>query len=791
MGLLDRLGLRRPVQLAAAPIAGRALTQYQARLTDPAQRKRTMQVKADDWQRRAWDMFNTIGLVHYPYSQTADAAARCRLYLGIEASPGGEVTPIDQAAADPAFAGMGVTDRFVADAGALFDRVQSLEGGRGEIQREGVLNLKVAGDLALIAEETDLGEDFYVVSTAALKSERKGRNPDGTDRVVYSVLENRSDRKGRELNPERSSIYRIWRRHGEFPKVADSNMRALLDDCELLLMLKAGNLAHAQNRVVNTGFVMLDKRVKFEGGAFNAETLGRLFSAAISDPSSGSAVVPPVLEFDGDALPGGVKDAIAHVTMDRPFTKDEIEKFRETVLSIARGIDAPPEYVLGLGDTSTYANARLIAEENYNAHLAPTVGILADGLAAAWQRPGLTEMGYPPDLVRRVVVAVDPGSILARPTPVVSTDAGVTLYDAQLATKNEIRAEYGWPMIDGGDEFAPEAVIADPPPDDDGSPDNPNADDEDMAIAASTLAIEAAAVPVNPYADLGPALGQIDRQLFDRCLVLCSAALDAALNQASARLRSEASRQKVPGWDRKRSVPARQVAATLGPQVVKALLADAADDPLSNLEAFDELRGKWDSTVANAQRRADRAVLAYNEGFDADPLAAQRDDERDKSWGYLLGALGSIAAQRLLSPAIVEPPNGEYDSTLSLPAGTVRDALRVAGGGSPAAVVQEGLVATGPTTMDVASAALDARGDTWMWTTGGPTRPFEPHQELDGTVFDEWDDPRLANSEGWPPGDYFEPGDHPGCVCLAVPILAPADLALAATGAPSTMETDL
>lgn len=54
----------------------------------------------------------------------------------------------------------------------------------------------------------------------------------------------------------------------------------------------------------------------------------------------------------------------------------------------------------------------------------------------------------------------------------------------------------------------------------------------------------------------------------------------------------------------------------------------------------------------------------------------------------------------------------------------------------------------------------------WTWRTGEPGQPFHPHQRLDGTVFSEadWRDV-LANTEGWPGGPYFYPGDHAGCQC--------------------------
>lgn len=55
----------------------------------------------------------------------------------------------------------------------------------------------------------------------------------------------------------------------------------------------------------------------------------------------------------------------------------------------------------------------------------------------------------------------------------------------------------------------------------------------------------------------------------------------------------------------------------------------------------------------------------------------------------------------------------------------------------------------------------------WTWGFyGDPSVPFEPHQALDGfTTTDPEGDPDLYNSEGFPDGDLFQPGDHEGCTC--------------------------
>jgi len=46
---------------------------------------------------------------------------------------------------------------------------------------------------------------------------------------------------------------------------------------------------------------------------------------------------------------------------------------------------------------------------------------------------------------------------------------------------------------------------------------------------------------------------------------------------------------------------------------------------------------------------------------------------------------------------------------------------------------------------------------------------------LDGTEFDNFDDPRLTNGSPFPPYDYYFPGDHTGCICDFEPIIPGVD----------------
>ena len=54
---------------------------------------------------------------------------------------------------------------------------------------------------------------------------------------------------------------------------------------------------------------------------------------------------------------------------------------------------------------------------------------------------------------------------------------------------------------------------------------------------------------------------------------------------------------------------------------------------------------------------------------------------------------------------------------------------------------------------------------------GEPTRPFEPHDALDGAEGDSPEADIFLNADPFPDGDYFAPGDHEGCLCELIEVV--------------------
>jgi len=67
---------------------------------------------------------------------------------------------------------------------------------------------------------------------------------------------------------------------------------------------------------------------------------------------------------------------------------------------------------------------------------------------------------------------------------------------------------------------------------------------------------------------------------------------------------------------------------------------------------------------------------------------------------------------------------------------------------------------------------LELQPVEWQWVVGFPSRPFQPHQDLAGVTFRDWQDEALTNLGGFPPTSHLYPGDHNGCLCDTIPLLA-------------------
>lgn len=260
---------------------------------------------------------------------------------------------------------------------------------------------------------------------------------------------------------------------------------------------------------------------------------------------------------------------------------------------------------------------------------------------------------------------------------------------------------------------------------------------------------------------------------------LAEAAVRRALERAGNRLKGRAGVLR----ETLRAAPPMLAPSIAGP----SLIADAG------LTVDELLEGSWDDVVVRYRKLATvsfddasgvvgQVIGEWRTGYPRgmrETFAAHLDE----SVAMFESGLTGIAADRFIDPKGLD----EFGELV--PAGFVRHVLARAGGTADiaatgyafVALTGDGSALPGLTTGPVVTGALRDHGATveafrWVYGPAQRATPFRPHVRLSGVVFRNFDDPKLANTRGWPPFAFYIPGDHAGCKCDAEPIiLAPAE----------------
>ena len=220
---------RRPKHLIRRDRAGKVIT-YQnagtavmasAALVSKAQ-VRTVVGRKQDWQRDAWDLYDTVTELRFGVSWIANACSRARLYVGIVDPDGSsEPIPVDLSADEES----GAVDLDAQQAVAVLDELGGGQLGQAEMLRRLAIHLNVPGESYLIgfddeeaateldqygqeavnvvvSDDGDTGRRWLVCSADELQSTGAGLkilSPDMPNEYI-------------DIDPEKSTILRIWRR---------------------------------------------------------------------------------------------------------------------------------------------------------------------------------------------------------------------------------------------------------------------------------------------------------------------------------------------------------------------------------------------------------------------------------------------------------------------------------------------------------------------------------------------------------------------------------------------------
>lgn len=544
----------------------------------------------------------------------------------------------------------------------------------------------------------------------------------------------------------------------------------------------------------------------------------------IGDPTAPSSIVPLVIKGPGDQI-----DKIRHITISRE-SSDIDSKITKRIERLARGLNLPVEVIMGHMNT-TFANAEQIDEDTFEDYLEPRATLLTQAITYAHLQPMCRE-AFPNDSnVDRIVVWYDASALVSSPDTTVGADGA---YDRGAISESAYRKAKGFNDDDAPDDMERLTRLAfrgfaAPPPEvmvaildavgihinvaaatDDLAPSTADATPttapptpEAVAAASQWLrenpvaarrlhtVAQARAIPAahqlsrrKRSTPLGAQLVGIDRDLRARLIGLADSTMRQALDRAGNRLSNKVTSSEKRTLSRVQ--PAHRV-AQLGASVLAAAHIDV-DDLLA--DSFDGMRQQYMSWGATAQRDALDAVSQAVSGLttaERELLTVRQAVDLTESWTWLEDTLTSLAKTRLFDPAIDVAVVGELDVASTVPPGALRAAMAKAGGATSLHIDDRGGVwlpmgnggarpaggiGTGELMLDTAAANGAARaGYRWVYGPAARTRPFEPHVELDGVEFENFDDDVLANNDSFPEFAYYIPGDHAGCICDFEPLL--------------------
>lgn len=558
------------------------------------------------------------------------------------------------------------------------------------------------------------------------------------------------------------------------------------------------------------------------------------WTEAVEDPTSMSVFRPFVIRGPAEYLKA---DYLRLIDFKRGGGEDLEKRIMARVKRLSRGLNLPVEKILGLEET-TFANADQVNEDEFDDYFQPRAEMLVQALTDAYLRPNLSD-SHPTggDQIEQLFVWYDASRLIAQPDPEANANdawdrflisdetwRGVKGFgDDDAPEVLEVLARAG--LRRGiftadiskallellGTDIDVEALptvapgeadtAAEPDPNararqvlaallaaaqrrqaaDDEQPPAPRPSLEAHVIEPVTAAARGRARP-----DFGRMLLDIDRDLRTRLHGAAETAMTRALERAGNRLRN---RNMIRRLDL--TVPAIEVAATVGP----SLVAEAGETVESLLDgAFGDLEHQFMEWGRGAQQEALDLVGRVVGGFDTaerTSLGLRQADDLEDAWRWMRDALEAHAGTQLFDPATIAEALGEFDAAARVPTGLVRQAVARAGGaagittdGGGSAFVTlidggsrpAGGIATGQLmgqTMRDHGAMVEAF--RWVYGPARRSRPFEPHQDLDGLVFENFDDELLANPDSFPAFAYYLPGDHDGCVCDVEPVVVPVE----------------
>jgi len=683
-----------------------ALTSSAARLDVSDKREAKVQrMLRQGWQSDAWSYRDQIGELRYAVQFLANCTARMRLYAACYPLGGEADAPVKLEHLE------GVPPALSAYAAQA---MADLGGGR----------MAISGMLHGASTNKSIAGEYYLLGRTDPQSAEQRFSIRSVDELVvyndqWHLREIPDDRQNgvipwQPLDAELTVISRIWTPHPRFQLMADSPLRAMLDDCESLMILRRMIRATGRSRLASRGLLLVPEELSLnvpleDNDDEQAEPFMAALTSAMMAPivSEGTAdgVVPIVIRG-----PAAELDKLRLVDLATKFD-DQASKTREELIGIiATSFDLPKEIISGIADLNHWS-AWQVDDNTFRHHVEPHVIGVCDDLSGAYLRPYLLANGIPAEWVARMVFWYDPVELVSHPDKTADAQqlhdrlvisdkalrdsAGFT--ETEAPTKAEIQVRMlekmrMWPPnlvmaflhqwdptiiappitvsgtvpgiklggvdtgTDSGESGAP--IVPGPPSPAGGTPSASTpatpapgvADKPGPPPAERPLPTPITAAGAPQARRLSRKLAMIDQTLRARLQTAANAAVLRQLERAGARLRTKVAKDETLRTKIAHRANER-VPALLGPDVVTAAGLSPAE--LVGSE-WSGLRAQFYDWTAAAQAQALQTALRIGQ-LDADSDAAARAQAamasgRDAAWDLLSQALSSLGQHLLYNP---------------------------------------------------------------------------------------------------------------------------------------------
>lgn len=770
-----------------------------------------------DWQQDAWGYRDMIGELRYAHRLLARQVAKCRFYVA-EIRPGAE-DPVDLATTDHK-----LDARLAGDAVANLARLPLDDDPDGFLATL-VENLSTAGE-AWIHGEPDgaAGERWTVRSVSEIVS--------AGDVILLSELPNTTVARRAIVPPQ--ELLRCWLRHPRWGQLADSPLRAMLDDpLEEIILTGREMRAAARSRIAANGILLVpvelsllkDRLTEEDPAAVlaSADTFMHDLEAALTAPirneGDPGSVVPIVLRGQFEHL-----KEVRHLVLQRADHAQLAERKFAALLRMLRGLDTQPEQVEGIGQMNHW-NAWVSEAKDIKQQVDPMAAVVGGCLTKAMLRPALLSQHHRPDQVGRVAVLADSSGLAENPNR--GQDAR-DAHDRLVISDETLRRALGFDDDDAPDEeeiqrriaakagidqgtsavvldliqalresqqSKPTPMVVDAQPTGrelpagrngaqpagpgDRVPEKPTPSEPTRMVASATaggLNPGAESISAGWRVDIDAAreLAAIDAALIDRIVIAADAAIARVLERAGNRLRTVARRDRdlVASIEHLES---HLVAAMVGREKVETYTTTS--DLLS--DTYARLRAQIRSWLAEAARQVGRVVLRIL-GLERrstggrrvfDLVTARLEARHDTTVDAVLDAVRSAAEAALYRADPFAPSDERGEGVTTLiDPAAVTRALAAAGGDQPGGGMGTGLVVAEVLTGERAIQL----GWEWNYHPGVARNAFPPHMDLDGIRVKTLTDPKLDTApehRSWL-GEFYHPQDHNGCRCGLVPLWA-------------------